>query len=76
MVRADSSNADGQQQQEEVEDIHDTDCYVCKNGGDLICCDGCTKVYHAYCHKPKLKSEFVPNVFDTDKLTVLVLGMI
>lgn len=21
---------------------------------DLICCDGCTKVYHAYCHKPKL----------------------
>lgn len=21
---------------------------------DLICCDGCTKVYHAGCHKPKI----------------------
>jgi len=68
--------------QDEGEDIHDTDCFVCQEGGgrsfaiilyyaiphhigltyfhflfnivDLICCDGCTKVYHPACHKPKI----------------------
>ena len=28
--------------------------YLLCNVVDLICCDGCTKVYHPACHKPKI----------------------
>jgi len=24
-------------------------CFVCSNGGNVICCDGCDRVYHANC---------------------------
>ena len=47
---------DDNNEDEEEEDIHDTDCYICQEGGDLICCDGCTKVYHSNCHTPKIKA--------------------
>ena len=42
------------EEEEEEEDRHDTECYVCKDGGDLICCDGCERAYHSNCHKPKI----------------------
>ncbi|XP_061679298.1 tripartite motif-containing protein 66-like [Syngnathoides biaculeatus] len=29
-------------------------CAVCLNGGDLLCCDLCPKVYHLACHLPSL----------------------
>ncbi|XP_037622848.1 uncharacterized protein LOC119486639 [Sebastes umbrosus] len=29
-------------------------CAVCLNGGDLLCCDRCPKVYHLDCHIPPL----------------------
>lgn len=29
-------------------------CAVCLNGGDLLCCDRCPKVYHLACHVPSL----------------------
>uniref|UniRef100_A0AAQ5ZDJ2 Tripartite motif containing 66 n=2 Tax=Amphiprion ocellaris TaxID=80972 RepID=A0AAQ5ZDJ2_AMPOC len=29
-------------------------CAVCLNGGDLLCCDRCPKVYHLACHIPSL----------------------
>lgn len=29
-------------------------CAVCLNGGELLCCDRCPKVYHLTCHLPAL----------------------
>ncbi|XP_039664081.1 transcription intermediary factor 1-alpha-like [Perca fluviatilis] len=31
-------------------------CAVCLNGGELLCCDRCPKVYHLACHIPPLTS--------------------
>lgn len=31
-------------------------CAVCLNGGDLLCCDRCPKVFHLDCHIPALIS--------------------
>ncbi|XP_017051832.1 chromodomain-helicase-DNA-binding protein 3 [Drosophila ficusphila] len=31
-------------------------CRVCKDGGDLLCCDSCPLVYHLTCLDPPLKS--------------------
>ncbi|XP_028265700.1 E3 ubiquitin-protein ligase TRIM33 isoform X2 [Parambassis ranga] len=30
-------------------------CAVCINGGDLLCCDHCPKVFHMRCHVPTIK---------------------
>lgn len=39
-------------------------CAVCLNGGDLLCCDLCPKVFHLACHLPPLVSPplYVPTV--------------
>ncbi|XP_021338904.1 E3 ubiquitin-protein ligase TRIM33-like isoform X2 [Mizuhopecten yessoensis] len=31
-------------------------CAVCQNGGDLLCCDKCPKVFHIRCHVPELNA--------------------
>ncbi|NXW40537.1 TIF1A factor, partial [Nyctiprogne leucopyga] len=31
-------------------------CAVCQNGGELLCCDKCPKVFHLSCHVPTLMS--------------------
>ncbi|XP_071831435.1 transcription intermediary factor 1-alpha-like isoform X2 [Apostichopus japonicus] len=31
-------------------------CAVCQNGGDLLCCDSCPRVFHLQCHIPPLLS--------------------
>ncbi|RVE71283.1 hypothetical protein OJAV_G00050350 [Oryzias javanicus] len=31
-------------------------CAVCLNGGELLCCDRCPKVFHLSCHVPPLAS--------------------
>jgi hypothetical protein len=33
------------------EETHLDECDICEDGGDLICCDGCEKAYHADCLK-------------------------
>lgn len=41
----------------ETEEMENEDfCAVCLNGGDLLCCDHCPKVYHLACHIPPLTS--------------------
>ncbi|KAG8012344.1 Tripartite motif-containing protein 66 [Nibea albiflora] len=40
-----------------TEEIDSEDfCAVCLNGGDLLCCDRCPKVFHVACHLPPLIS--------------------
>ncbi|XP_063072968.1 transcription intermediary factor 1-alpha isoform X2 [Engraulis encrasicolus] len=42
---------------EEPDDDPNEDwCAVCQNGGELLCCDKCPKVFHLGCHIPALKS--------------------
>ncbi|XP_077196445.1 transcription intermediary factor 1-alpha-like isoform X2 [Paroedura picta] len=31
-------------------------CAVCQNGGELLCCDRCPKVFHLSCHIPSLRN--------------------
>ncbi|KAK2880463.1 transcription intermediary factor 1-alpha-like [Channa argus] len=41
----------------EIEELESEDfCAVCLNGGDLLCCDHCPKVFHLDCHIPPLIS--------------------
>lgn len=42
---------------QEVSPIENEDfCAVCLNGGELLCCDHCPKVFHLSCHVPALLS--------------------
>ncbi|CAG9819147.1 unnamed protein product [Phaedon cochleariae] len=40
--------------EEEEEDEHQEFCRVCKDGGELLCCDSCPSAYHTHCLKPPL----------------------
>ncbi|XP_056311158.1 transcription intermediary factor 1-alpha [Danio aesculapii] len=48
----------GEQQSEKTpeadEDPNEDWCAVCQNGGELLCCDKCPKVFHLGCHVPTL----------------------
>ncbi len=36
------------------DDPNEDYCAVCHNGGDLLCCEFCPKVFHLECHVPTL----------------------
>jgi len=40
--------------EEESEEEHGEYCKVCKDGGELLCCDYCPGTYHMKCLKPEL----------------------
>uniref|UniRef100_A0A4W5KTF0 Tripartite motif containing 24 n=1 Tax=Hucho hucho TaxID=62062 RepID=A0A4W5KTF0_9TELE len=52
--------ADPQPDQEKSPGVPEDDpnedwCAVCQNGGELLCCDRCPKVFHLNCHIPSLR---------------------
>uniref|UniRef100_A0A672MDN5 Transcription intermediary factor 1-alpha-like n=1 Tax=Sinocyclocheilus grahami TaxID=75366 RepID=A0A672MDN5_SINGR len=53
-----SQTPQGEQQSEKTpeadEDPNEDWCAVCQNGGELLCCDKCPKVFHLSCHIPTL----------------------
>ena len=44
------------EEDEEEETFHGDYCTVCKDGGELLCCDYCPGTYHMRCVKPELVS--------------------
>ena len=36
------------------QDKHNEQCEICDQGGDLLCCDTCTLVFHVACVRPKI----------------------
>uniref|UniRef100_A0AAQ4R3A1 Chromodomain helicase DNA binding protein 3 n=1 Tax=Gasterosteus aculeatus aculeatus TaxID=481459 RepID=A0AAQ4R3A1_GASAC len=45
--------------EEDDDDDHMEFCRVCKDGGELLCCDACTSSYHIHCLNPPLPE--IPN---------------
>ncbi|XP_019868397.1 chromodomain-helicase-DNA-binding protein Mi-2 homolog isoform X2 [Aethina tumida] len=39
---------------EQDDDEHQEFCRVCKDGGELLCCDSCPNAYHTHCLNPPL----------------------
>lgn len=39
---------------EQDDDEHQEFCRVCKDGGELLCCDSCPSAYHTFCLNPPL----------------------
>lgn len=46
---------EGEGIKEQEEDEHMEFCRVCKDGGELLCCDQCPSAYHVHCLSPPIK---------------------
>ncbi|XP_078065259.1 uncharacterized protein LOC144491385 isoform X2 [Mustelus asterias] len=57
----------------DLESQNDDECTVCEDGGNLVCCDECPKVFHHVCHvpslSPNLSEKFVCTYCKMDKLS-------
>lgn len=51
----DTKEEDKETADNEQESDHDSQCHVCGEDGELICCDRCPKVYHFDCHEPPIR---------------------
>lgn len=47
-------HCEGEGIQEQDDDEHQEFCRVCKDGGELLCCDSCPSAYHTFCLNPPL----------------------
>ncbi|XP_073970313.1 chromodomain-helicase-DNA-binding protein Mi-2 homolog isoform X6 [Rhodnius prolixus] len=47
-------HCEGEGIQEKEDDVHQEFCRVCKDGGELLCCDSCPSAYHTFCLNPPL----------------------
>ncbi|GBP76385.1 Chromodomain-helicase-DNA-binding protein Mi-2 homolog [Eumeta japonica] len=46
--------AEGNNDQDD-DDQHQEFCRICKDGGELLCCDSCPSAYHRFCLNPPLE---------------------
>ncbi|CAH0556045.1 unnamed protein product [Brassicogethes aeneus] len=47
-------HCESQGPEEPDDDEHQEFCRVCKDGGELLCCDSCPSAYHTFCLNPPL----------------------
>ena len=45
---------------EPEDDGNSGECFYCKDGGELLCCDGCPKAFHFECLVPPMREQDMP----------------
>ena len=56
MSSSSSSSSSSKDSKSKLAEEHNEVCEVCEKGGDLLCCDSCTLVFHVQCIRPKLSA--------------------